>query len=69
MQRSIPRLKGSIPVSRVVPKVKTQKKVKTTVSLDPDILSWARANAGPGKRFYNLTHAVELGLQTLREKK
>jgi hypothetical protein len=52
-----------------VPKVKTKKKVKTTVSLDPDLLEWARANAGPGKRFYNLTHAVELGLQTLRERK
>lgn len=49
-----------------VPAKKSNKKVRKTVSLDPDLLRWVSGQIGTGKRFSSLTHAVETGLVNLR---
>ena len=51
-----------------VPARKASKKVRKTVSLDPELLRWVATQIGTGKRFSSLTHAVETGLVQLRER-
>jgi Arc/MetJ-type ribon-helix-helix transcriptional regulator len=43
------------------------KKVKTSVTLDEDILKWVDAEIKT-KRFANRTHAIEYALEQLRKK-
>ncbi len=50
-----------------MPAKKFNKKVRKTVSLDPDLLRWVNGQIGTGKRFNSLTHAVETGLVRLKE--
>lgn len=42
------------------------KKIKTSVSLDEELLSWVDSLIS-SKRFANRTHAIEYALQRLRE--
>ncbi len=44
------------------------KKVKTSMSIDPDLLKWIDAEVEK-KRFANRTHAIEYALQKLKEGK
>lgn len=43
------------------------KKVKISLTLDPDLLAWAQAHSGPGEVFATVSHAVERGLRLLKE--
>lgn len=42
------------------------RKLKTSVSIDTDLLEWVDAQVKK-KRFATRTHAIELGLQTLKD--
>jgi len=44
-----------------------EKKIKTSVTLDRDLLSWIDRLID-SKRFANRTHAIEYALQRLRER-
>ncbi|VVB59912.1 Uncharacterised protein [uncultured archaeon] len=48
-------------------KDKKKKKIKTGVTLDPDLFEWVQSKIKT-KDFSNLTHAVEKGLFLLKEK-
>ncbi len=44
-----------------------KKKIKTGVTLDPDLFYWVQSKIKT-KDFSNITHAVEKGLYLLKEK-
>jgi hypothetical protein len=44
------------------------KKVKRSVTLDPELLKWVMAQTGPGLSFSNLSGAVEAALYELKAK-
>lgn len=44
-----------------------KRKEKIHVSVDAEVVRWAEANSGLGKRFSSLSHAVEFALYRLRE--
>jgi Arc/MetJ-type ribon-helix-helix transcriptional regulator len=46
---------------------KKGKPMKTSVAIDPDLLSWIDEMIDK-KRFATRTHAIELGLQLLKER-
>jgi Arc/MetJ-type ribon-helix-helix transcriptional regulator len=46
---------------------KKGKPMKTSVAIDPELLSWIDDMIGK-KRFATRTHAIELGLQLLKER-
>jgi len=44
-----------------------QPKVKLSITMSPDLLAWIRENVGPGRRFGNVSHAVESGIVCMRD--
>lgn len=42
-------------------------KVRVHATIDRNIVAWAEANSGPGKKFAHLSHALEFALYRLRE--
>jgi Arc/MetJ-type ribon-helix-helix transcriptional regulator len=46
---------------------KERRKVKTGVTIDPDLYDWVESQV-ESKEFANITHAVEKGLFLLKEK-
>lgn len=43
-------------------------RTKLSVNIDNDLLKWAESNAGPGKRFDSVRHAIEVALTELHRK-
>lgn len=42
---------------------------KRSVTLDPELLAWVESQMGPSSRFSNVSHAVNLGLRALKDRK
>lgn len=43
-------------------------KVQISVTISPELYEWAYERVGPGEQFKDFTHAIERGLQCLRER-
>jgi Arc/MetJ-type ribon-helix-helix transcriptional regulator len=42
------------------------KKIRSTVTISPDLYAWVEARTGSGREFGSISHAVERGLAALR---
>jgi Arc/MetJ-type ribon-helix-helix transcriptional regulator len=51
------------------PKAATHgRKIRASVTLDPDLYKWAMDRTGSGKDFASLSHAVNRGISALRDR-
>lgn len=42
---------------------------KVSVTIDPDLMAWAETACGPSKEFSSISHAVNVGLSMLKDRK